>query len=143
MIRFDVNLPFLHSISDAYSLTGETIEYIQEQVTFLDDAENEIQEMMATIFIELFEDRLKQMDRNDSDWVSRRYSGLKDDNDPTFEEATEEEITTTLSELTDLLDLTDGEEGFTRTKHFKILMAAIVPRFVSLKMMNMITGMIR
>ena len=126
LIRFDVNLPFLHSISDAYSLTGETIEYIQEQVTFLDNAENEIQEMMATIFIELFEDELKQMDRNNSDWVSRRYSGLKDDNDPAFEEATEEEITTTLSELTDLLDLTDGEEGFPLKdiKHFKILMAA-------------------
>lgn len=125
LIRFDVNLPFLHSISDAYSLTGETIEYIQEQIAFLDNAEIEIEEMMAGIFMELFEDRLNQMDRNDSDLVSRHYAGWKEPNDPTFEEATEEEITTTLSKLTDMLDLTDEEEfPLKDIKHYKILMAA-------------------
>jgi len=124
LIRFDANLPILHSISEAYSLTaGETIEDIQNKVGIFDDDFIELEQMMGEIFIDIWKDRLEQWERNDPEMIAKQYDAWKETSDLPFPAASDKGITRALSKFTDILDLTNEDYPLRDSEHFKSLLA--------------------
>ena len=124
MIRFDANLPSLHGISEAYSLTGETLEEFQNYHT-LDEWDEYLNALIGEHFKEIWEDRLPKGKRHRPDLVSNTYGNWKREGDPEFGEASEEEITRVISAFTDLMELTDDEFPLEDQEHFMSLSAML------------------
>ncbi len=124
MIRFDANLPSLHGISEAYSLTGETLEEFQNYHT-LDEWDEYLNALIGEHFKEIWGDRLPKGKRHRPDLVSNTYEQWKGGGDPEFGEASEEEITRVISAFTDLMELTDDEFPLEDQEHFMSLSAML------------------
>jgi hypothetical protein len=136
MIRFDVNLPVLHSISDAYSITGETIEEIQEGLGDLYDSYADFTELLGDFFVEIWEQKYRG-----SNWergIVKEYNNNKVNDDPDYEEASEDEIIRVLSIGTNRGNVTSPDFPLSSLDHYKRLMSIFFTQLTFLDFQEMI-----